>query len=884
MRKNTSNRRIVVAAIVVALCAVMFTRALAAYDVTHNFATWDWDWYTGSEDYPNADYDQGNGWVAEVNRPDSYYRNSVYIFVNFDEANVDTLYVNYDLTWGTIDYNGLAFRLDCLRDDVVIAQTYSSVSGTTDGTGVTESVAVADDCDQAAVLLIASISSTEEGANSGSAVINYVRFVSATEDNPFADWQQDAYYRPLVDDDIYEVNHVTGYGPIVDDVHTEYQAEVYAAFDGTVVFMQVESAGYTVKLLNEDNETYAIYSNLEAVYPQLNDVVEQGCKLGLVGESFKEPSETYTQSPGLLWFYSGTDFYDYEENTYIDWQNDWDEPDELSDICGTSLRTDHCINYNPNLESNATGWVTLGVDAYQIADDSIILDTAQDSISQYMTLDDAEDYYITIAYVPHFDYDFLTVGTFKGTTLDLIDTILEEVDLTDTPALVGTRQVVEVGPIDLSDPDANDIYLISILLANASGESWVEIDDVCIHTGDATVSTQYCYFDNYQLDGDTDWDYDAGADWGNNPGTYDSSVTLEADEWISQAISLSSYDGDDCDYRLTVTARVMGGTIGDLIDIFGGWTGDIAQEVWSAGPSLEIDIGDETINNALIFHSYYTDFTVTDGNTLVGDLTITADTGNTYDIEIDTMCIEPVTGIWPGSGDEDIAGPDRASCESCVRPTGLAVTTLAQWVVWLWCNLVNFFQCTLAEWIASIGTLLRQVRDYLGLFGRYVAAVVGRYATWLLSVFAALAGALQDVFHYVLAAVWNAIADLGLLEALFDLIGYAQAILLGLATLGAYTFDLILDFFQMLLVISRLVQEFFSAMSEAFTGSVPDIAFPSCSSSQTIQGFCIVFEIADGIFSEFTALPIAITIDIALIGFITIVWSVRRFGSAIGDV
>lgn len=882
--KNRAIRRIITVSLALVLCALFVTEAMAAYDVTHDFSVWDWDWYTGSEDYPNADYDQGNGWVAEVNHPDSYYRNAVYIFVDFQETNVDTLYVNYDLTWGNIDYNGLAYRLDCIRDDVVIAQDYSSVSGTTDGTGVTESLAVGDDCDQAAVLLIASISSTEEGANSGSAVINYVRFVSATEDNPFADWQQDAYYRPLVDDDIYEVNHVTGYGPIVDDVHTEYQAEVYAAFDGTVVFMQVESAGYTVKLLNEDNETYAIYSNLEAVYPQLNDVVEQGCKLGLVGESFKEPSETYTQSPGLLWFYSGTDFYDYEENTYIDWQNDWDEPDELSDICGTSLRTDHCINYNPNLESNATGWVTLGVDAYQIADDSIILDTAQDSISQYMTLDDAEDYYITIAYVPHFDYDFLTVGTFKGTTLDLIDTILEEVDLTDTPALVGTRQVVEVGPIDLSDPDANDIYLISVLFANTGGENWITIDDVCVHTGDAIVSTSYCYFDNYKLDGPDDWDYDAGAYWGNNPGNPDSSVILEADEWISQAISLSSYDGDDADYRLTVTARVMGGTIGDLIDIFGGWEGDIAQEVWSAGPVLELDIGDETINNALIFHSYYTDFTVTDGNTLVGDLTITADSGNTYNVEIDQMCIMPVTGVWPGEGEEDLPGAGRDRCEECIRPTGLAITTLPAWISWLWCNTLTFYTCTLWDWIASIGTLLRQARDFLGLFGRYVSAVVGRYATWLLSVYAALAGALQDAFAYVVAAAWNAIAGLDILKALFDLAGYIQAFLLGLASLGSYTFDLVLDFFTMLLTLSRLVQQFFTSMAEALSGDVTAISVPSCSSSQTLEAFCVVFEIADGIFSEFTALPIAIAIDIGLVGIVTIIWSVRKLGSAIGNV
>lgn len=699
---------------------------------------------------------------------------------------------------------------------------------------------------------------------------------------PVEEWvpYDDSTYKPIHEAILFEVNHVTGYGPIVDDVHTELAASVYNSFAGQVVSISSAGSGYMVKVVADD-DTYAIYDNLSSVNPSLNDQIVAGCVLGTVGESFKAPSQTYTQNPGLLWYYPGTDFYDFETNEYIDWQTEYVEPPATAIPCGSDLITPHCLNYNPSLDNRAAGWTAVNVDEYDIGDTRVKLSEYQSTLSQMIILDHEANYYVDLKTEQYGSlYDYISFVLMKATDYTILDT--ETITL--EPDNLGDELITQIGPLDFnSDFDVNDAYLIAVMASNPD-TSGVWIDDVCVNLGDAQTGIQNCYFDNFQLDGDTGWDSSETADWSSNPDTFGTGVVLGPGDWISQPLALLAYSDAAADYTLTVTAKTTAIDLGDIIDIFTtGWVADLSQEV-KTGETVELDIGDVTVNNVLISLQYITDFTVDYETTLSGDLTLTSDPLNEKDIYIDWVCLDAKTGVWPGDENNDIETGELTSCDACSMPT--STVALFEWLMWLWCNISRFFNCTLVLWLNYLQSLIRQLGDLIGLIGRYIGVIVGQVATWLLALIVAFGIALRDMLIYGASLIWNFLADLGFIRLLYDLIGYAIATVTGIIHIGDLMLTTIGLLFGALLTLGRLAGVFAASLSAGLAGDVATITIPSCAtpSSPVWEGFCVVFQMADGLFAEFPALGVGMIIDAGLIGLITSVWTVRSIGGALGDI
>jgi len=691
--------------------------------------------------------------------------------------------------------------------------------------------------------------------------------------------------RPLRDDVTYEVIHVDGYGPMVDDVHTDRGVNVYNSFAGTVVAIEDAGSGYLVKVLADDDR-YTIYSNLDSVYPRLNDTIETGCVLGTAADSFKAPtSGPYTQDPGLLWYYSGTDFYDFNTNEYIDWQTEFYQPPVNAEPCGSDLRTDHCINYNPGLDERASGWITLNVEDAYIIDGSVKLQEYNSSLSQYIVLDHEVDNYVTVSTRTYWDYDYIAVTVIGATDYELLDTQVITLDLNDLGVDLGDLVVTEIGPLDLSTYDVNDTYIITVI-AMFQYTNGVWIEDVCVSTGDAVVGIGHCYFDDWALEDNAQWTTHAGADWDSNPSTFGTGVVLGPGEWISGPVSLPSYETEDVDYTLTLMGKVTGIDIGDLTEIFGGWSVTVSQEVLD-GVTVELDIGDTTVDNALVVLSTPTDFTVPMDTTIIGDLTITNDSGNTKNLYLDAICIEPNTGVWPGTEDPDVPGAgDGRVCDTCPMPTGLSLVEIPAWLVWLWCSLSNFLYCTLISWIVALWDKLSAAAGFIGLFGRYLAVLMAQLTGWMMSLLTALGLALKEAMLYVISLAWNSMAGLGIIKLLYDVIGYLIAFLLGMAEIGQTAVAYLLSLLQMIINVGVVVSVFISSLSGALSGDVATITVPSCApaSSPLYEGFCLVFTFVDAVFDELPALATGMLLNAGLLGFVTIIWTIRQFGSSIVNV
>lgn len=706
-----------------------------------------------------------------------------------------------------------------------------------------------------------------------------------TGDCPFSDYPPvgdlDRVW-PLRADVTYEVNHIDGYGPIVDDVHTEQGATAYNSLAGQVVAITDSGSGYLVKVVADD-DNYVLYDNLTAVYPKLNDQIDAGCVIGTVGESFKAPSQTYTQDPGLLWFYAGTDFYTAADNDYIDWQNAWIEPPAVGVPCGSELRTDHCLNYNPNLDDDARGWTLYHVDPYDVNLSSIKLAEYSSAIAQYMVLDHEVDYYLTVQSRIYHNYDYYTVTVNKATTGDLIDTLTETINLDDLGLNLGDPVITEVGPLDLSDYDVNDTYLISIAASNTHTEG-INLDDVCVNDGSIQVSVSPCYLDNHEfnIDAGADWDSSAtGATFRDSPMDFDSDVVLDPGGWIAQPISLASYDGQDADYKIEIKARAVG-DISSLTDIFTtGFYGDL---------DLTVETGVMTITTLRVGNVGVTlphnhGLTITSGNTLVGNFTITNDALSPESVAVSSVCISPVAGYWPGD-EPDINEETSDTCSVCAMPTAMGVDVLFQWIAWLWCNLRNLFYCTLAKWLQQVSSYIVQGRDLLAFVGKYMSVLIAMILRWFFSVVNAVGTASADGGSSLIAAAWNAIAGLGIIQALFDAIGYASAFLTGALATAVAAIQLLTSLLNALLSLGRLGIVMLSALAVAFNGSAATLDIPSCTviTSGLQDGYCAVFILGSGIFDEFPVFTVGFAIASGVIGFITLIWTMRQIGGAFGNV
>lgn len=863
--------------------SLSYSVALASYNHEFDFTMGPSGW-DQCESYPGGSWVSGVGWVSGVveNEP-GVYRNRICIDTEFDLTHVSDIGVYVDYLKGTVNIGTAnAFGMWAYDGEAVIASvslTFNQMPADDDDWFY--ELEVDDEIDQIAIYVYASRAATEEAADSGHAII-YNAVVSSDDElseDPFSS----EHTKPIPESDIleYEIRDALYGMPRRDHIFAEVGTPVHAAWAGEITFYGIDDSGYYIAI-EQANGWLAEYWGLKTVNVARGDIVSEGCVLGLLGKGDQsiEPADQYTDEVGVLEFWA----FDSDGSPWqkLDWSTWFDNDSPVS--CTSSLTTTNCVNLNPNLDDFAIGWDTQPPAEWP--DGPIRVESGVDlhhgeSIEQYLVLDDEEDWYVTLAtYVSN---------NSSGGLYDLLDVHLGEdgEGIVITPDYLGAQETDEVGPLAIGDPDyAPDIYLLKIE-STWYGTGGIRIDFACVHTGDVVMAdTPYCYLANASFDeGSTGWDESAsGVSWHpigvNNPNL--GAVVLQPGAWIEQAIDLPSYDGEDADYYLSIDARVALAEEGTIGDIWDGLTATVHHTV-----ETEVaDLGDHDVNNVLISLGYMIDFTVTDGNTLTGDLRLENDSLSEAEVEFQQVCIRPTRGVWPWEveGETDQTPDYGITCAGCTMPT--EILALGAWIDWLFCQIGVIYFCHLKPLLLTGLQWFKNITDGLGFLGRWMSVLLVKLATWLQALIVDFGKAIGDAILSMLAAAWNLVAALDIMQALYDMIGYVTAFLTGVFSAIISIGSLVVDGVNILLTFGRVIAIFWNHLYAALNGSAETLGLPSCETPESaiMVGWCVGIELIVGIVDEFPALSLSFVLIAGCVGLVTMIWTTRQIGGAMGNV
>ena len=673
-------------------------------------------------------------------------------------------------------------------------------------------------------------------------------------------------YRPVRTLDTLEVfeDVEAGYSYI-----TAYDgADVFAAINGVVTLIQPGGGGSTVHVENETLE--ADYFNLAVVYAQVGDAVEAGCVLGQAGEQFTVTQTDYAPVPVSQITFRLTDGVD-----SLDWQSFPDPPSKPA--CGDHLRTSNCLNNNPNLDDDARLWTTDGA----AGDGTVTLDPGE-SLVQQIVLTAGVDYYL-IMIGTTYGSSFNNIGlpsTFAATLGDASDEVTIQPKSNEEMMLVDF-----VNPLTPTIPDTPpDIYDLAI--SPADGSNPILITFACLHEGNVLVTPDACYLTNaeFGLYGTDGWDLSEGASF-NDVARY---VRLQQDEWMSQPIDLSSYDGADADYYIRVQAVTSDQDLDPITDFVDWVSGDYIANL---DATYEVDsvvvetLAQWDINNIIVFWEYQEIFTVPDGQSFTGDLVLTNATVTpaTRMIDLRLACITPVSGIWPGYEDPDSGPVIERKCSSCTPPRSLAVVA---WIEYLICVFRNLWTCTIAALLNRILAALVAVRTGLGYFGRYVAALLLRLAAFVALVAASGLQALLNGVALLFTAAWAALAALGVTQSAWDILSLGALMMGVLATAIDTLLGLLVQIVSFTVVLVGVVTTSWAAIVAAINGAMaPEVGLPNCGNpSDPLIGLCYGLNAVTAIIAEFPALVASTYVMAGSLGIYTIVWTIRVVGKTFGDV
>lgn len=854
--------------------------AVEPWSHTFDFASgkYGWEYDLSSSDEIMATYVGGSGW-EDIAYQDSYgtMRRGSGIFKVFSEAfTVTSITVELEnvvlgtTNWPTEErcYN-LVFATNLY--DQVCAETGSvqlSWSGSVSLSG--EMIILAD------VGGDHSEPYTDPGGNVTIASITFTGESEAGAD-PFLSLDYGTI-KPVATSDTYDTKiNVAG---LSDQIWADVGDNVYASADGEVTTVDLMSSGYFVELTTDNGNKIQYYYLAEVRTTQGADV-SAGCVIGTVGgDNVDTPDDQIppVANLGMIRFLPYRDTYDYK----YEWLS-WAEPSG-SIACGGDGKfiTSGCVNYNSNLSQKANGWI-LSDNAlleYSSSDGPATVSLHyNDTMTQEMVLSPETDYYL-VSKVQLREtsqnagkYGVMAVAIGSGT--GAINTWTVE------PKSPTQEITTRLGPLTFGEPtDLPDMYNVSI--TNALQGSFARVIYACLSPDDSAVlSPEYCYFSNYSFDdGNTGWQESVtGVTWhpigANNPNL--GAVQLDPGAYIEAPIDLSSYDGSDAVYRLVLEARLAHNPEGELGDMFDGLDTTINQKVETS----IYDFGSITVNNILMTQRYITEFTVTNGNTLAGDLRIENDSNNTLVVELGSVCLNPLNGQWPGDTD-DTDMNSMPICEFCSMPTDLNITL---WLAWLWCQIQNVWYCYLRVMMTTIIDLVQQGLTFSGYLGRWLGAAMSRFVTWSYQLGLAFGQELKDVALGILATLWNFIAANPLFQALFDLIGY----LILLATSGAEIIyaigNLVGRVIKTISNLGYMAGLFVAALVTAMSASSADLNIPTCTApTGPYVGMCIAFEVIDAVLTELPTTTIGLAVAGGCIGLMITIWTIKRIGGAFGNV
>jgi hypothetical protein len=707
---------------------------------------------------------------------------------------------------------------------------------------------------------------------------------------PFADLDplpDESQYKPVVSADL--ISTVSGALLVPDALSTFTDTKVYASVSGEITSIEPGSDGYTVVL--ESMATVVRYDRIVSLNAGLHAIVNAGCWLGVT--STITDGNPIVRS-GRLDFLP-TDIAD--PPVRLDYST-WLEPSG-SVPCGgaTELMSEHCVTYNPTLERQAEGWERQVFapsgdktgktgegtgDQVVVGPASVILDYGQE-MQQMMVLDDATPWYLTLYIIKLGGYSkyeeiSYTIGDASGT---------EEVGKPKSDTIgVST---VDFGPITIGTPDAApDLYELKIR-NEWMNTSKLQVQFACLHAGDMVAQPDYCYFANYSFDeGSTSWSEYGSPAWhplpDGNPAL--GAVVLHPGDYIQQAVDLDAYLDGAATYQLSVVAR--------LADSGGlGYYG--AEQTLNQTIEPGINIGDLGVNEVVIAGERTTEFTVAFETSNTGDLRIESDNENDADIELQSICLSPKTGVWPGGADDAAKGKRSddfvcAACENQVSEITITIPLLefdiklpnvVSWLTWMWCQLRNWIQCDLFRALSKYAAWIVQVRDGIGYFTRWLGAAMARLGTYLIDLLMMVAVHLVNAIVGIFNGATLGEGEHSIIQDLYDMLGFLLALITGSSAIVDTILNLVAGALQAVMILAQAGLSFAHAMIVAAGEPAADIGSSSCSTPGGVWvGVCMVYEILAGVMDILPATSTGIFVYAGCIGIRVMVWSATAIGGS----
>ena len=718
---------------------------------------------------------------------------------------------------------------------------------------------------------------------------------------------------------------------------------VYASIGGTVENVVQTGGGYSLQIVNEDDNLTATYANLSRVYVEPGASVAAGCVIGLAGPQFASIDTDETGEIFQIIFSLNDDFFD----DLVDW-TEFESP-AGDTLCSTS--DDNCINKNARFADGPEFWTPINGElntATTISAGSAILPPGG-SIRQYLVLPSTGEFGVTIALQAD---DGPTYAVNDGeVTARLGDALVTE-NFTNQQSMV---KLLDIGPLDPTAPTvAPDVYELRITNAESRSDqinrpSSLRIAFVCLYDWDGgSTPPATCYFPDPGFDDGGGWILEDGAEIGTIATPFE-----DADNYLalpdtgakaSTSFSLSGYEDEDTLYRMTLwgNSAILDAPLG---------VGELTVDFDADDPE-----GDVTYLN-IVDGSWFSwsresfTYTVPAGTTYTGTFTIENTTGDLYYIGIDNVCLEPANGEWPDYEGTTPPGAIPIVPESCVIiPRAPVSAEVNMWVAWVGALIRYFWTCQAPIWVAQILASLDAIQDWLAMLGRWLMVVFsllwqlmwsttqwGVYTlynliaglveeiwsvssgaitlpwngfslllmllwtafiavislTWTLlmglvslawALFIALFTLLWNTFSALMVALWVAITSLPLIN-LFALGGVITELLF---TIIAQVLSLIVTAFGVLATMAQIVGVFFSSIQAGFNGtSSADLGVVNCAtmlSDDPMYPFCMGIDVTEYAINAFPAFQI---LGFALMGAmayhtlrITIDWYRRAFEEA----
>lgn len=673
----------------------------------------------------------------------------------------------------------------------------------------------------------------------------YIRFMSLTlsgdtGDDPFPP-EENNYYRPMSSPDVALVednNRTVWANKENPNVHSITGGTIYST-----THITFGGSSWTVKIAPPGATTEAdviTYNGLQSVNGKVGDSISAGCVLGL---AVSKPIHDGSQfSVGKITL-AGPD------NIIDNWPDFPDSPTDEPCDAG-NLQTTNCINLNPNFADKAREWNIEG-EGY-VSPGGVTLNPDA-SIYQDVNLDSADPYKVTIGAT--------IVGAEAGTDFHVTvgqadSTVHLNISIPGEFVTIQT-QVLSIGQADY----APNKYRLRITNQPAIGnfETKALIHFVCIGTETPQVAPGACYFSkeasNMQVD---DWEKDENVTY-NKPflSILAGSYTIPATEAIWHNIDISAWENQDTGFSLHVRSTPGAGT--PLIGPYGRWHAFIRDPV---NQDVLVDIGTwDTM--AVIVTAKRSDFTLTQGEHIVGDLVIQNITDEItspgWSMNIEQACLMVDGGVWPGYANTDTGSLFNANCivpSTPNAPPDLEVESLLGWVVaWLqfgWSWLGFILQCIIYGAINTIYAAILAFMAGLALFGVWVGLVISALAAWagdgLRFFFGNLIAGLIPIANLIIAWLFS----LPFIQSLVDAVGLALIWLQALFDVVVGILNLFLLAVQLIGAMLNLIGVGWNAFLAALNGtSSVTFPFPDCTNPSTpFYDACIPLDVANFFFGQ----------------------------------